>query len=327
MTVAVIDTGHRPHADLAGKIVGGYDFITDLVRANDGDGRDSNAQDPGDWGSCAASSSWHGTHVAGNIGALANNSVGSLGVAFNAKIVSARVLGVCGGYDSDLADAIRWASGNPVAGVPANANRARVLNLSLSGAGGCPTETSSAISAARGQGALVVVAAGNNTADAVNFQPANCPGVLAVAATDTAGARASFSNFGSVVGIAAPGVLIWSTLNAGATVPGVDSYAAYSGTSMAAPHVAGVAALVSSVNPSLTGDEIATILKSTAKPFPAGCTGCGSGIVHAKAAVDAAVVTRTRISAAPTSILIDGSGGVNFSVKATLNNALISASV
>jgi serine protease len=292
-TVAVIDTGYRPHVDLTGQIVGGYDFISNVTTANDGDGRDSDAQDPGDWGSCSSTSSWHGTHVSGTIAALANNGIGSLGVAFNSRVVMARVLGVCGGYTSDIADGIRWAAGYPVSGVASNANPARILNLSLSGAGSCPTELSSAISAARSLGALVVVAAGNNALDASGYQPANCAGVLTVAATDSTGARATFSNYGTVVGIAAPGVSIWSTLNAGSTSPGADTYASYSGTSMATPHVAGVAALVSSINPGLDGDQIASILKSTAKAFPGSCAGCGSGIVNAKAAVDATKLTFT----------------------------------
>jgi serine protease len=305
---------------LAGKVVGGYDFIANVSTANDGDGRDIDARDPGDWGSCSTTSSWHGTHVAGNIGALAGNGMGSLGVAFNARIVSARVLGVCGGYISDIADAIRWTSGNTVAGVPANLNPARVLNLSLSGPGACPSELATAVNAARSLGSLVIVAAGNNASDAGGYQPGNCPGVLAVAATDATGARAYFSNFGAVVGIAAPGVSIWSTLNSGTTTPGADSYAAYSGTSMATPHVVGVAALVAAVNPNLGGDEIATILKSTAKAFPSNCSGCGSGIVNAKAAVDAAVASRYRLTASPASVSIAGYGGLDFESNVTIKN-------
>ena len=118
VTVAVIDTGYRPHADLAANILPGYDFISDPTNANDGGGRDNDALDPGDWhvtGECtglnAANSSWHGTHVAGTIAAVTNNSNGVAGVAFNARILPVRVLGKCGGYTSDIADAILWAAG------------------------------------------------------------------------------------------------------------------------------------------------------------------------------------------------------------------------
>ena len=145
VVTAVIDTGYRPHADLAGNILPGYDFISDTFVANDGNGRDSDASDPGDWinaGECGPgdpaafeSSSWHGTHVAGTIAALTNNASGVAGIAFNAKVVPARVLGKCGGYTSDIADAIVWTSGGSVSGVPANANPAKVLNISLGGGG------------------------------------------------------------------------------------------------------------------------------------------------------------------------------------------------
>jgi serine protease len=302
INVAVIDTGYRPHADLAGQILQGYDFITNTTIANDGDGRDSDASDPGDWtvaGQCSAgnpssdqNSSWHGTHVAGTIAAKANNGQGIAGIAYNAKIVPARVLGKCGGYTSDIADAIVWSSGGTVSGVPTNANPARVLNLSLGGSGACDTTTQNAINSARSRGAVVVVAAGNSNADASTSAPANCAGVIAVAATGRSGGKASYSNTGSIVTIAAPGgdngAGILSTLNSGTTTPGADSYAYYMGTSMATPHVAGVVALMLSANPSLTPDDVAAKLKSSARAFPATCSGCGAGIVDAGAAVNAA---------------------------------------
>ena len=303
VNVAVIDTGYRPHADLAGQILPGYDFITSTTIANDGNGRDADASDPGDWtpaGSCSAgipaadkTSSWHGTHVAGTIAARTNNGVGVAGVAWNAKIVPARVLGRCGGYTSDIADAMVWASGGSVTGVPANANKARVLNLSLGGSGACDTTTQRAIDSARSRGAVVVVAAGNANVNAANASPANCAGVITVAAVGRSGGKASYSNYGAVVDLAAPGgdsgAGILSTLNAGTGAPASDNYAYYVGTSMATPHVAGVAALMLAVNPNLTPDEIETRLKSTARVFPAACSGCGSGIVDAAAAVNAAL--------------------------------------
>ena len=305
VVVAVIDTGYRPHVDLAANIVGGYDMIIDTAVSNDGNGRDSSAQDPGDWvaagecgtGSPASNSSWHGTHVAGTIAAVTNNAAGAAGVAFGAKVLPVRVLGKCGGYTSDIADGIIWASGGAVTGLPANANPARVINLSLGGGGTCAATTQSAINSARGRGTVVVVAAGNSNANAANFTPASCAGVISVAAVNRSGGRAYYSNFGAVVDVAAPGGDmrtssvngVLSTLNSGATGPGVDSYAYYQGTSMATPHVAGVVALMLAKNPALTPDEVETRLKASTRAFPATCSQCGTGIVNASAAVDAAV--------------------------------------
>jgi serine protease len=312
--VAVIDTGYRPHADLSGQILQGFDFISTTTIANDGGGRDTDASDPGDWtpaGSCAAgvpatdqNSSWHGTHVSGTIAAKANNGLGIAGIAYNAKIVPARVLGRCGGYTSDIADAMVWASGGTVTGVPANANKARVLNLSLGGTGACDTTTQNAINSARSRGAVVIVAAGNSNTNAINSNPANCAGVITVAATNRAGGKASYSNYGTNVTIAAPGgdngAGILSTLNSGTTTPAADNYAWYMGTSMATPHVAGVVALMLSANPNLTPDDVVAKLKSTARAFPAACSGCGAGIVNAAAAVNAALASATTPTPTPT---------------------------
>ena len=301
--VAVIDTGYRPHVDLQGQILAGYDFIADTTISNDGTGRDSDASDPGDWtaaGQCgtgepASNSSWHGTHVAGTIAALTNNGIGVAGVAYGAKVVPVRVLGQCGGYTSDIADGIVWASGGTVSGVTNIAARAQVINMSLGGGGACDTTTQTAINGARSRGTVVVVAAGNEAQNASNSSPANCSGVIAVAATNKSGGRASYSNYGTIVAVAAPGgdtgAAILSTLNAGTKAPGADSYAGYMGTSMATPHVAGVVALMLAKNPALTPDDVAARLKSSARAFPASCSGCGAGIVDASAAVDAAVGT------------------------------------
>jgi serine protease len=303
--VAVIDTGYRPHVDLQGQILAGYDFIADTAISNDGTGRDSDASDPGDWtaaGQCgtgqpATNSSWHGTHVAGTIAALTNNGIGVAGVAYGAKVVPVRVLGQCGGYTSDIANGIIWASGGTVTGVPNIAARAQVINMSLGGGGACDATSQSAINSARSRGTVVVVAAGNENQNASNSNPANCSGVIAVAATGKTGGRASYSNYGTVVDVAAPGgdsgAAILSTLNAGTKAPGADSYAGYMGTSMATPHVAGVVALMLSKNPALTPDEVEAKLKSSARAFPATCSGCGAGIVDASAAVDAATGTTT----------------------------------
>ncbi len=299
VVVAVIDTGITSHPDLNANILPGYDFISDAAMARDGGGRDSNPNDEGDWyaanecgaGYPASNSSWHGTHVAGTIAAVTNNSTGVAGTAFNAKVVPVRVLGKCGGYTSDIADAIVWASGGTVSGVPANANPAEVINMSLGGSGSCSTTYQNAINGAVGRGTTVVVAAGNSNTNVSSAVPANCPNVIAVAATTSAGARASFSNYGTGIDVSAPGANILSTLNTGTTVPASASYASYNGTSMAAPHVAGVVALMQSVAPSpLSPAQVESILKSTARALPGACSGgCGAGIVDADAAVTAAI--------------------------------------
>ncbi len=299
VVVAVIDTGITNHPDLNANILPGYDFISDAAMARDGGGRDNNPNDEGDWyaanecgsGIPASNSSWHGTHVAGTVAAVTNNSTGVAGTAFNAKVVPVRVLGKCGGYTSDIADAIVWASGGTVSGVPANANPAEVINMSLGGGGSCSTTYQTAINGAVSRGTTVVVAAGNSNTNVSSSVPANCANVIAVAATTSAGARASFSNYGTGIDISAPGQGILSTLNSGTTVPGSASYASYNGTSMAAPHVAGVVALVQSVAPTaLSPASIESLLKSTARPLPGACSGgCGAGIVDADAAVTAAL--------------------------------------
>ena len=278
---------------------------TDAWTANDGGGRDADPSDPGDWvaasvcysGSPALNSSWHGTHTAGTIGAASNNGQGVAGVNWNSKILPVRVLGRCGGYTSDIADGMRWAAGLPVSGVSTNANPAKVLNLSLGGYGACDATYQNAVNAITAVGTTIVVSAGNINADAINYRPGNCNGVITVAATNKNGSRAYYSNFGSAIEISAPGgetnVLrtngVLSTLNDGPQGPGADIYAYYQGTSMAAPHVAGVASLLYSLKPSLTPAEVLAILQNTVTGFPGGssCTisNCGRGIVNAGAAV------------------------------------------
>ncbi|MEO1580580.1 MAG: S8 family peptidase [Pseudomonadota bacterium] len=299
--VAVIDTGYRAHPDLAGNLLPGYDMISDTFVSVDGDGRDSDATDPGDFstpGQCgpgqpARSSSWHGTHVAGTVAAVTNNGTGVAGVAYGAKVVPLRALGRCGGYTSDIADSIIWASGGSVAGTPTNANPADVINMSLGGGGACSTTTQSAINIARANGATIVVAAGNSNQNASAFNPANCSGVITVASTNRNGGRAYYSNFGADVDVAAPGGDVrasaangvLSTLNSGGTTPGSNNYAFYQGTSMAAPHVAGLAAMLKALDSSLTPDQIESTITSTARAFPATCSQCGAGIADAAAAV------------------------------------------
>lgn len=321
IVIAVIDTGLVAHADLddnindaSGRVVAGYDFIDEeapgsYLIANDGDGRDADPSDPGDWitrsesrgstdggffyGCDEDDSSWHGTHVAGTIGALSDNGVGVAGVNWNARLQPIRVLGKCGGYLSDIADAIRWAAGLSVSGVPVNATPAKVLNLSLGGFGACPASMQSAIDAAVGAGAVVVVAAGNQGGDVSNFTPANCRNVIAVGATNSAGDYTGFSNFGSAVTLAAPGSSVYSTINRGTTSPiaspSGDTYASYRGTSMATPHVSGIAGLMLAAAPTLTPAEVLQKLQRSVRPYAVGssCTPstCGAGVINAYAAV------------------------------------------
>ena len=293
--VAVIDTGYVAHTDLAANIVAGYDFIIDTAVSADGNGRDADASDPGDaYG--GQPSSWHGTHVAGTVAAVTNNAKGVAGTAWGAKVMPVRALGKGGGYTSDIADAIIWSSGGTVSGVPtlSAANAADVINMSLGGSGACDTATQNAINSAVSRGTTVVVAAGNDNANASGFSPASCNNVVNVASITSASARSSFSNYGTLIDVSAPGSAILSTLNAGTAGPGAESYASYNGTSMASPHVAGAVALTQSRRLALglalyTPSEMEALLKSTAYPLSGACSGgCGAGIINAKALVDAA---------------------------------------
>ncbi|MGC0328888.1 serine protease [Streptomyces sp. SAI-170] len=330
VTVAVIDTGYVTHSDLAGNIVGGYDFISDTAVSVDGDGRDSNPADPGDWyaaGDCgtgvpASNSSWHGTHVAGTIAAVTNNSKGMAGIAYGAKISPLRVLGKCGGYDSDIIDAITWASGGTVSGVPANSNVAKVINMSLGGDGACTSATQSAINAAVNRGTTVVVAAGNENDNVANHSPGNCNNVISVAATGRTGSKASYSNYGSLVDISAPGGEmstgtangIYSTLNSGTKTPSTESYAYYQGTSMATPHIAGLVALMKSANSTLTPAQIESAIKTNARALPGTCSGgCGAGLADATktvAAVAGGTSTGTTFSSTSSVAIPDGGSAI-----------------
>ncbi len=301
--VAVLDTGYRPHVDLNANIINGYDFITNVATANDGNGRDASALDPGDWttagqcyaGSPATNSSWHGTHVSGTVAAVTNNATGVAGMAFNAKVLAVRVLGRCGGTYADIADAITWSSGGAVAGVPAvGVNRAQVINMSLGGGGACAAGSAIqlAINGALSRGTTVVVAAGNSNANVSGFTPAGCTGagLIVVGATSSTATKASFSNYGAGVDVSAPGVSIRSTLNAGTTVPGADNYVSYNGTSMASPHVAGLVALMHS-KPSVdrTPAQAEVIIKANIKPFGAvpAPGPLGTGIINALTTLNA----------------------------------------
>ncbi len=282
VVVAVVDTGITDHSDLNANVLPGYDMISNSVAARDGDGRDANPQDEGDWtgagqcyyGSGGGQSSWHGTHVAGTVAAVTDNNQGVAGVAPEAKILPLRAMGACGGYSSDIADAIVWAAGGSVEGIPDNANPARVVNLSLGGSGACSITYQAAINLATSRGAAIVVASGNENRPAAESSPANCQNVITVGASTRNAQRAPYSNYGPVVDVMAPGGDIrWSyadgiasTLNEGATTPGAEAYYYQQGTSMAAPHVAGVAAmLVSNLGEKATPAFIEQRLKATVR--------------------------------------------------------------
>ncbi|MER6616890.1 S8 family peptidase [Streptomyces xantholiticus] len=340
--VAVIDTGYVAHSDLAANVIAGYDFISDSFMANDGGGRDSNAADPGDWmnrGECGTdqfgqpvpardtNNSWHGTHVAGTIAATTGNSKGIAGIAYNATVQPVRVLGKCGGTTADIIDAITWASGGSVQGVPANPNPADVINMSLGGGGACDSGTQSAINGAVSRGTTVVVAAGNSNANAANFNPASCSNVISVAASDREGNRAAYSNYGSVVDITAPGGEtsvssangIWSTLNTGTRSVGSENYVAYQGTSMAAPHIAGLAALMNQASPSMTPAQIESSIKTNARTLPGSCSGgCGAGLANATAAVGAG----SGEPVPPTGNVFTNSANVNIPDNSTVTSSI-----
>ena len=306
VNVAVIDSGiNANHPDLASKLHAGYDFMSDPRMSRDGDGRDANPQDEGDWmraGDCGANnprqdqpSSWHGSHVSGIIGAATGNGEGMAGVARDAQIVPVRALGWCGGMSSDIADAITWATGGTVPGVPANPNPATVVNMSLGGsAPSCPRVYQNAIDAATQRGAVIVVAAGNESQDVSRVTPANCRNVIVVGATGPKAGQSYFSNFGNGVTVSAPGGdaraggVIQSTVDRGQTKPAGPTYGGMQGTSQAAPHVAGVVAMLKQLKPNMNVAEASRYLTAHATPLSSCRGGCGAGIIDAAASVAAA---------------------------------------
>jgi len=310
VVVAVLDTGIRPeHPDLQGKLFPGYDFIHDAPTANDGDGRDADPSDPGDGvtqtdidnkvpgctSSDIAPSSWHGTQTAGLIGAATNNAIGMAGAGRDIRVLPLRVLGKCGGYDSDILDAMRWAAGMTVTGVPANPNPAKVINLSLGSQAACSASYQDIVNQLTAAGVLVVAAAGNEGL-AVGT-PANCSGVLAVAGVRHTGTKVGYSDLGPEVGIAAPagncvnasGTCLFpllTTANSGTAGPVSSIYTDGDnhisiGTSFSAPLVAGTAALMLSANRSLTPTQLIAALKSSARAFPT--SGAQAGVTACKA--------------------------------------------
>ena len=310
--VAVIDTGILPHPEFASRLLPGYDLISDPGSSGDGEGRDPDPTDAGNWvslgycgpGSAAQNSSWHGTHVTGIIAATGNNSIGIAGLDWHTSILPVRVIGKCSAATSDTIDSMNWAAGLSVPGVPANPTPARVINMSLGGPQPCrqnPAEQLAALQILL-QGTALVVSAGNENDEAANHSPAGCYGVLTIGATGPNGDRAYYSNFSQIkLDLSAPGGNqrdfgtaggILSTLASGTQSDrGSPVYGYYQGTSQAAPQVAGTVALMLAANPSLTIAQIHDILVGTAKPFASGTScatqgNCGSGILNAGKAVE-----------------------------------------
>lgn len=307
--VAVVDSGVRPHPEFVSRLLPGYDFVSDPWSANDGNGRDNDASDPGDWsnagecgtGSLATDSSWHGTHVTGIIAAAGNNSSGIVGVNWTTRILPVRVLGKCGGALSDIIDGMMWAAGIAVPGTPTNPYPAQIINMSLGGShpGGCSASTlyPEAINQIKAKGTLIIVAAGNSNNDAANYVPASCDGVVTVGAVGPYGNRASYSNYSQSykVDISAPGgdmafgesAGILSTMYSGKTYPVSSTYLNKQGTSMAAPHVSGVASLALALDPQIAPEMLALGMLYVSRSFPSSseCTRnwplCGVGVVDA----------------------------------------------
>ncbi|WP_417068892.1 S8 family peptidase [Niveibacterium terrae] len=367
IVVAVVDTGIRPeHPDLKNKLfytsggtVYGYDFVSGTTFSNDGDGRDSDPTDPGDYvtsaeaatqtfkdASCTATnSSWHGTQVASIVAAETNNSTGMAGVAQGSMILPVRVLGKCGGYDSDIIAGMRWAAGLAVSGVPTNQHPAKIINMSLGGVATCSAAYQEAISEITNAGVLVVAAAGNESG-AVD-EPANCSGVLAVAGVRHNGSKVGYSSYGAEVGISAPagncvnttGSCVYPIItakNSGTTSAVSSTYSDSSdysvGTSFASPQAAGVAALMLAGNSALTPTKLISLIKTSATAFTTdstlkscniatdsngqcNCTTttCGAGMLNALAAVTLALkpsasITTVSSATAGTALTLDGSG-------------------
>lgn len=301
VVVADLDTGVRfDHPDLAANLLPGYDMVSDANHANDGDSRDDDASDPGDWltqaeisarggpffqcASSAHDSTWHGTQTSGLIAAVTNNGIGMASVGRNVRVLPVRVLGKCGGFDSDILAGMRWAVGLSVPGAPLNPTPARVLNMSFGSDGTCSAAYQQVIAQVAATGAILVGAAGNQVGHAVSV-PGNCPGVIAVGAIRHIGTKVGFSNVGPEIAISAPGgncvnttpgsaclYPILTTSNTGITTPEdstySDSFKISVGTSFSTPLVAGTISLMLSANGSLAGQQIRSILQATARPFP-----------------------------------------------------------
>lgn len=308
VVVAVVDSGVRfDHPDLVGRLLPGYDMVSEIDIANDSNGRDADASDPGDWvtagesgqgvfqGCDASPSAWHGTFIAGQIAAASNNAAGVVGLNWTANVLPVRVSGKCGALVSDLLDGLRWAAGLSVAGAPPNPTPAKVINLSFGGDQPCSSAYQDTINEVTAAGALVVVAAGNGLpqGNPALLRPADCQRVMAVGAARKDGAKASYSNFGARVALMAPGGsaeaspvnLLVSTDNSGSTVPTGNSYGYKQGTSFSAPQAAGVASLMLGVNPALSPAQLIDRMQTGARAhtFDASrstCSGTNTGVCN-----------------------------------------------
>jgi serine protease len=278
---AVIDTGVVNHPDLQARLVPGYDFISDPLVAGDGDGRDPDPTDAGDEEFGPGQHSFHGTHVAGTIGAATNNGIGVAGVTWHTKIMPLRVLGKGGGTSFDLMEALKYAAGLPNVSGTLPPQRAHVINLSLGACAQNPTERAT-IDTIRSLGIILVAAAGNNRtgepgcpAGSLEF-PASYNGVISVSAVDILQNPTRYSSFGSMIDAAAPGGDISSGTDVNrdgqpdgvlstwrSSLNGQNGYAFASGTSMSAAHVTGVVSLMFAVNPELTPDDVDLLLAGT----------------------------------------------------------------
>lgn len=320
IVVAVVDTGYTDHPDLVGKILPGYNFISDPARAGNTFGRGTDAHDLGDgvtsaqWqnisgctSSDVANSSWHGTEVSSVLAANTNNALDIAGVGWNTQVVPVRVSGKCGALLSDTVDGMLWAGGIAVTGAPTNANPARVVNVSLGSTGACSAAEQDAVNRLASIGTTVVAASGNEAAQSADA-PANCTGAIAVTANVDSGENASYANVGPQVALSAPGggcansqatssgctgttSVIQADSNNGAQTLGSYVVKSVAGTSFSTPEVAGTIALMLSVQPQLSNTQILAGLQQTARPHPSGTycavnTGvCGAGLLDTAGAV------------------------------------------
>lgn len=326
--VAVIDTGiYLGHPDMQGQLVPGYDFISDPDRALDGDGIDANPDDPGT-DILPGASLWHGTHVAGILAARTNNTVGVAGVAWGAKIMPVRAVGLGAvGTIYDIMQAIRYAAGLPNDSGTSPAQPAGIINLSLGCLNCYVQQMQDLLIQIRNAGIISVAAAGNESTASPSY-PGAYDGVISVAALDSAGMPATYSNFGPSIDIAAPGGDGSRSLDNSVRSTWVDdssgirkaAYASLDGTSIAAPHVAGVAALMKAIYPGLTPDDYDSLLISGLMTVDLGAGGrddrYGWGIIDALKAVHAARDIATGGGVSP-GVLIANPNSLNYTASMT----------